>query len=102
MVISLASGKVLELWLRVTENAEPGGQFTVAVCLSTKVAQEGRTCIETASVPCAEVALAGTESVSNSVAYAHKGWRLNTGWLRVGVTRNFSAVCAMESSRNSV
>jgi hypothetical protein len=102
MVISVASGKVILLCLRVTENGMPGGQFTVAVCLSNKVEQEGRTCIETDSVPCAEVAFAGTESASNSVAYAHKGWGLNPEWLRVGVTRNCSVACAMESRGNGM
>ena len=77
----------------LTVNCTSGSGYTVLL-------DAGRTCIDTASVPCAEVALAVTESASNSVAYAHKGWGLNTGWLRVGVTRNFSAACAMESSRN--
>jgi hypothetical protein len=100
MAISVASSKVLVLWLRVTEYGMPGGHFTVAVCLSTKVKQEGSTCIDTASVPCAEVALAGTESNSKSAAYRCNAWKLNDGGLRVGVTPHSIAACAKASRGN--
>jgi predicted phage gp36 major capsid-like protein len=73
VVVCVASGKVRVLSVRVIKNAKPGGQFTVAACLSTNVVHEGKTCIETASVPCAEVAFAGTESASNSAAHTHRG-----------------------------
>jgi hypothetical protein len=79
VVLWVVSGRVSVVWVRVTENGMPGGQFTVAVRLSTSAEHEGRTCIETDSVPCAVVDLAGTESISNSAASRLSGWGFNDG-----------------------